>query len=315
LIEFHGDKLVPPELCTLLYHAVPKSAHVPVRFFNRHDAHGRPTNGKPRGYFTSIGTFMHLKRPSIGINLNAIFFTAADYLHPHLASSTAVWRALLDTCLHEFGHSATREITQRMNRHEYWKPWGRVHRYTEQLAEDWKDARLERILRYDPRLGQPRRITGYLAALLARRRVRLKESTFQSGGVEVTPSVRASYFKEQRVWKAGAQLTSGDVLREAGLEPNHFTNAYRVLRKASDGIGVDYVDGAGRRHKLYVWGDVPVLRKRMQDRLDELVFRPEPDDPGEYWASEDGETYINPDGSEVVWFGGDVEGGDPDAPF
>ena len=307
MIEFRGDSLVPPELCRLLYHVVPKSAHVRVSFFNRHDAYGEPTRGKPRGYSTSFGTFTHVKRPWIGINLNAVYFTAADYLHPHLASSTAVWRTLLDVCLHEFGHSATKEITDRMNRHEYRAERGRVYRYTEQLAEDWKDLHLERILRYDPRLGQPRSITGYLSALLARQRVELKKSISQSNEANEYPSVRASYFKEQRVWKAGAQLTSGDVLRELGIEPGRFSNAYRVLRRASEGIGVDYVDGAGRHHKLYVWGDVPLLRTRMEKRLNELGFRPDPVNPGHYWASEDGETYLNPDGSHSVWFYEDIE--------
>jgi hypothetical protein len=51
------------------------------------------------------------------------------------------------------------------------------------------------------------------------------------------------------------------------------------------------------------------------ERLDELIFSPEPADPGDYWASEDGETYVNPDASEFVWFGEDVVWGDPDAPF
>ena len=315
MIEYHGDRLVPPELCRLLYHAVPKRDHVPVRFFNRHDAFGEPTRGKPRGYYTSFGTYMHVKRPWIGINLNAVYFTATDYLHPRLAASTAVWRTLLDVCLHEFGHGATREIAEQMNRHEYRTKWGRVYECTEQLAEDWKDVRLERILRCDPRLGQPRRITGYLSALLARRRVGNAKWISQSDEANEYPSVRASYIKEQRCWKAGAQFTSGDVLRELGLEPKRFSNAYRVLRRASEDVGVDYVDGAGRCHRLYLWGDVPLLRKRMQDRLDELVFRPDPADLGEHWASEDGETYVNPDGSEVVWFDEDIEWEYLDAPL
>jgi hypothetical protein len=264
LIEYHGDGLVPPELCRLLYQAVPKKDHVPVRFFNRHDVYGEPTRGKRRGYSTPFGVFMHDERPSIGFNLNAVYYNAARYLHPRLAPSTAVWRTLLEVCLHEFGHSATREIADRLNRHEYHaKPWGRVHRYTEQLADGWKDARLLQILRCDPRLGQPRRITGYLGVCIAKRRTLLRQWIFEPGSVEVTRSVRAAYVKEQRCWRAGAQLSAGDVLRELGLKPHMFANAYRVLRRASDGLGVDYTDGAGRRHKLYTWGDVPLLAERI----------------------------------------------------
>ena len=205
MIEYHGDKLVPPELCRLLYHNVPKSAHVPVRFFNRHDACGEPTKGKRRGYSTPYGIFGHGKRPWVGINLNAVFFKAADYL-PHLASSTAVWRTLLDVCLHEFGHSATREIADRLNRHEYKIPWGRVYRHTEQLVEGWKDLRLERILRHDPRLRQPRIITGYLGVRLAERRIRLAKLVNEPGDVQAGGRALAVYFKEQRCWRSGAQL-------------------------------------------------------------------------------------------------------------
>lgn len=316
MIEYHGDRLVPPELCRLLYHAVPKKDHVPVRFFNRHDAYGEPTRGKRRGYSTPFGIFMRGKRPWIGINLNALYYTAAYYLYPRLAPSTAVWRTLLHVCLHEFGHGATRKITERLNRHEYnAESRGRVYRYTEQLAEDWKDQCVARILKRDARLGQPRRITGYLSVRLAKHRVELRKWIIQPGEVIVHPSVRALYVKEQRCWKSGAQLTSGDVLREIGLEPHHFTNAYRVLRRASDGVGVDYTDGAGRHHRLYTWGDVPVLRKRLEERLEELVFRYDSPDFSEYGASEEGGSYGDLGGSGVAVSQEAAESGDPNIPF
>lgn len=315
MIEYHGDRLVPPELCKLLYHAVPKKDHVPVRFFNRHDAFGEPTRGKRRDYSTPFGIYMDVKRPWIGINLNAVYYKAADR-HPRLAASTAVWRTLVEVCLHEFGHSATRDMMERMNRYEYDAvPLGRVYRYTEQLAEDWKDLRLARILKYDPRLGEPRRIMGYLSALLARRRVEFRKWITQPGVATAFPSVRAQYVKEQRCWRAGAQLTSGDVLRKIGLEPHHFTNAYRVLRRASEGVGVDYIDRAGRRHKLYIWGDVPILAKRLEERYGELRFRHDLYDLSEYGAPEAGESYSNLDDSRVAFSQEDVEWDDLDIPF
>ena len=285
MIEYHGDRLVPAELCRLLYEAVPKKDHVPVRFFNRHDAYGEPTRGNWRGFSTPFGIFMHGKRPWVGINLNAVYFTAAAYLYPHLACSSAVWRTLLDVCLHEFGHAATRGVTERLNRYEYHnEPWGRVHRTMEQLAEDWKDVRLARVLRCDPRLGQPRRITGYLGVRLAQSRTQVGRSIRENGNSRITGTIRAAYVKEQRCWRTGAQLTSGDVLRELGVEPNHFTNAYRVLRGISGGLGVVYSDGAGGRHRLYVWGDVPVLAERLRKRPDELVPRKAPPEAGAHDA-------------------------------
>ncbi len=277
MIEYHGDGLVPAELCRLLCQAVPRREHVPVRFFNRHDAYGKPSRGRPKGYSTPFGIFMRGKRPWVGVNLNAVFFAAAGHLYPRLAPSTAVWRALLDVCLHEFGHAATRGAAEGMNRHEYnAEPWGRVYRLTERLADDWKDQCVARILEHDARLGQPRRITGYLGLRLAERRTQLGQWIDQPGDVRVNGAARATYVKEQRCWRAGAQLTCGDVLRELGLDARHFSNAYRVLRKASSGVGVGYTDGAGRRHKLYDWGDVPTLAQRLGKRVDQLVPRKTP---------------------------------------
>jgi hypothetical protein len=193
-----------------------------------------------------------------------VYYTAAPQLHPDLAPSTAVWRTLLEVCLHEFGHAATRDAAERLNQHEYnAEPWGRVYRYMEQLADDWKDQRLARILKCDRRLGQPRRITGYLSVRLAESRIRLRELLSEPGNVWNIGSARAAYVKEQRCWRTGGQLSAGDVLRELGLKPHMFANAYRVLRRASDGLGVYYTDSAGRRHKLYTWGDVPLLAERI----------------------------------------------------
>ncbi len=52
------------------------------------------------------------------------------------------------------------------------------------------------------------------------------------------------------------------MLRKLHIQHHSYTNAYALLREASEGIGVDYVDRAGRRHKLYTWGDVPSIAER-----------------------------------------------------
>lgn len=76
-----------------------------------------------------------------------------------------------------------------------------------------------------------------------------------------------------RCRKTGAQLSTGDVLNELKVFPKSYLNAYEVLRRVSDGVGVDYVDGAGRRHKLYTWRDLPVLAQRIQDESSKLRER------------------------------------------
>lgn len=258
MIEFHDDHLVPSELCRLLYQAVPKQYHVPVRFHNRRrkDVHGE------RGAYP-LGS-VDLKRCKIpvhiDINLNPIYKHSWGHSRFYAsAPSTAVWRMLVEVCFHEFGHVATKRVSLRMNHHEYHAEYGygRVYKAIERLADRWMEGRVARIIEGDPRLRQPPRITGYLGARLIRWRAYASEHN--SG------AAFSAYVKEMRCRKTGAQLTSGDVLSELRLDPYFYPNAYEVLRRASDGVGIDYADAAGRRHKLYAWGDLPVLIQRINE--------------------------------------------------
>jgi hypothetical protein len=57
-----------------------------------------------------------------------------------------------------------------------------------------------------------------------------------------------------------------------------FHNDRRLLRQVSDGVSIDYTDGAGRRHNLYTWGNVPILVERIAACREDLVRRiPRPD--------------------------------------
>src|ERR687898_185376 len=113
MIEFHDDHLVPSQLCRLLYQAVPKEYHVPVRFHNRRR---RELYGEP-GYYP-LGA-LHLKRRKIptyiNINLNPIYKHSWGRSRFYVSEpSTAVWRRLLEVCLHEFGHVATNNAANKM---------------------------------------------------------------------------------------------------------------------------------------------------------------------------------------------------------
>jgi hypothetical protein len=203
----------------------------------------------------------NLQSAYIDINLNPLY-EASWWRHSRYTSapSSFVWRTLLEVCLHEFGHVATSDLAHKMNQHEYKAEYGlgKVYLATERLANEWRDLRLANILKNNSRLGQPRHMTGYLGARL----IRWKEWAKDVPGY-------FEYIAERRCSWTGAQLTAGDLLRQLGVEPRRYTNVYRILRQVSEGVGVDYVDRAGRHHKLYTWGDVPVLAQR----LDELAWR------------------------------------------
>jgi hypothetical protein len=77
------------------------------------------------------------------------------------------------------------------------------------------------------------------------------------------PSECGAAVKQWRCRQTGAQLASGDVLKALRLDPWKYPNAYAVLRAVSHDIGTVWIDQAGRQHRLYVWGDLPVLGTRM----------------------------------------------------
>jgi len=234
---------------------VPKKYHVPVRF------HNRRKKGVHDSYY-ALGSFSSTKSPHIDINLNPIYNASLRRSGRYgYALSTAVWHRLLDTCLHEFGHSATCVEAHRMNQREYDAEYGygRVYEATERLANDWMNHQTERLLGWDPRLAQPRYITGYLGARIAKWYATVKEMSTLRGRPHFL------FVKERRCRNTGGQLCSGDVLRWLDIKPDNYTNAYEVLRRVSAEVGIDYVDGAGRHHKLYTWGDVPKLAQRLRD--------------------------------------------------
>lgn|SRR5215211_4597333 len=127
----------------------------------------------------------------------------------------------------------------------------------ESMADRWMESRVVRILRASPRLGQPKYISGYLEARLIEWRTFASE---HESGKDLS-----AFVKEMRCRKTGAQPTTGDVLSVLQLDPNEYTNPYEVLRQASEGVGTDYADAAGRRHKLYVWGDLRILVQRINE--------------------------------------------------
>ncbi len=256
MIRFYKDNLVPSQLCRMLYEAVPKEYHVPVRFHNRrrNDVHGE-SGPYPLG---SVLLSRHKDPSPIDINLNPIYEASHRWeqgreSYSATAPSPAVWRLLVEVCLHEFGHVATQKEMFSMNQHEYHAEglYGRVYSATERLADEWRDRRIAKILRIDSRLGQPRYMSGYLGARLNKWGKSVKDEP--------------GYFPfivERRCQMTGGQLTAGDVLRKLDIRHHNYTNAYALLREASEGIGVDYVDRSGRHHKLYAWGDVPLLAER-----------------------------------------------------
>ena len=259
MIAFHGDFLVPAELCRLLYLTVPDELHVPVVF------HNRPTPYVTRRALATC------RGDQIHVNLNKVYDAALWERNPG-SLTVRVWRTLLDTCYHEFGHVATWDECEAVG-DAYMSDRG--HSYVESLADDWRDQRIAMLLEHEGRLAQPRALTGYLALRVARLMDRWHRHVMgrHSQGSQVEGSARAAVVREVRCRRTGGQLSAGDVLVSLEIPPREYANAHEVLRRGSAGIGIDYLDAAGRHHKLYTWGDLPLLRRRLDpQRLRRVYF-------------------------------------------
>jgi len=235
MIPFHGDQLVPPELPRLLYLTVPEELHVPVVFHNRPSFYV-----PPNALGVCTGDQIH-------IDLNHIY---DDAQRRGGSISVWTWKLLLDVCYHEFGHVATWGDIQAM-RGTY--RTDRVRLWGESLAEGWKNVRISVLLDHDVRLAQPKLIKGYLGLRIAKLMDRFRGFRGAVGAVLL-------YAKEVRSHQTGGQLFAGDVLKCLGMPPD----AYRELRRVSEDVGIDYWDSAWRLHKLYTWGDLPVLNARLK---------------------------------------------------
>lgn len=251
MISFHNDHLAPPELCRLLAQFIDEEHHCPVVFLSAPS----PKNDYAQGRFWG---------DHISIHLNSIYrLTERDEIG---SPSASLWYALLFVCFHEFGHVAERDADDGLPTGAYSSD-DRAFDYIEALANRWGQRKLHELRDYDTRLCQPTLMRGYLGARL------MKE--FRHAASKPWGGLR--FTKERRWLKTGAQLSSGEMLSLLGLGKTDLPKAYRALRHVSRDVGTEYVDRAGRRHRLYTWGDVPIIGRRIEtNRTLCNVFTQEP---------------------------------------
>ena len=237
MIAFFNDHLAPPEVCRLLYQSIDEEHHCPVIFLTLPDPHTSWTLGSYWG-------------DCITIHLNSIY--RATRTKGVGAPSASLWRQLLSTSFHEFGHHVERDAETRLPQRAYSLD-DRAHHFVEALAVRWSERKLNELRDYDTRLCQPRSLRGYLGGRLVKEfDVCIKE-----------PFAGNRFSKERRCYKTGGQLSPGDVLTVLGLDKERFPKAYRALRQVTRDIGTEYVDRAGRKHRIYTWGDVPMIGQRI----------------------------------------------------
>ena len=246
MIAFCRDKLVPRELCELLYQTVPESYHVPV-VFTSHKSHCEEVYGR-KAHFPAGSAGGGV----IAINVNELFGHVAAVSGAG-SLSARMWYGLLMLCFHEFGHVATQG--HGVGGAEY-AAGGRGFLKVEHLASVWATRQMHHLLGHDARLGQPSSLTGYVGARV--------EREVQSMWSAEWGSARVGALKEWRCYQCGGQLSVGDVWSLLGWPGAVYAEGWsrsvrrglRHVRRALAGRGKEYVDRAGRLHRYYTWGDV-----------------------------------------------------------
>ncbi|RQD79915.1 MAG: hypothetical protein D5R96_09305 [Methanocalculus sp. MSAO_Arc2] len=166
------------------------------------------------------------------------------------------WKHTLDVILHEIGHAATREQFTNVS-YEQYEQRGAEYSFVERLANEWRDDAIRAIVKKDPRLGQPEGWIGGLPGVYLSRQMK-KRTPGEAWG-------RASNARinDYRAYRCGGQFTLTDATDHVKqLLPKDYNWREGMLRDfikreaPTLGITRHYVDGAGRKHLFFNYGEL-----------------------------------------------------------
>lgn len=188
-MEFHNVKLLPKGLPEIIAQLVPYDIYPDTKVITYPRKEGRGVSGRA----SCDGESYWIKLYPTVITLHHSGYKGTI--------SFSLWLAFLRVALHEIGHQATRQLWQDLPRnHSDYTP---TYFYIEHLADRWMDQAMARILRVDPRLGQPPGfITGYPGIEAHRWR-------------KLLPTVHHRRLEDFRGFRCGGQVTLGVVVNHA----------------------------------------------------------------------------------------------------
>ena len=234
MIVFHGDHLVPPVLCKLVYALVPEELHIPVVF-----------RTSPGEYPYTMGC---CHSDWIEVNLNRVLFWALKH---NWAPSVAAWWGLLRVCLHEFGHVPQRGC---------WPCSGEKAEYLEGVADQWAFGRIWRLAEVEERLYQPPWL-GYLSLCIHER---CDEVLWEQAGVLNPADLKQwRWIKEQHTSHIRrGQLSTGDVVSIIFAQKDE--RKRRLVRRLGHELADHYCDpSTGKRHLYFTFGDCLRITERV----------------------------------------------------
>ena len=189
-MEFHNAKLLPKGMPELI------AAVTPYDIYPYLNVVAHP-HKKQRGLAGQAHTAPLTDNARIDLYPSIIGF----HVHGEGTFSFKLWKSLLSVALHEIGHivSDADERLRAISPSAYERDW-EAHEIVERPAREWQRLVMRRILRDNPRLGQPLgQLTGYFGILV----YDFKKITghYSRGRVE-----------EFRASATGGQLTVSDLI-------------------------------------------------------------------------------------------------------
>jgi hypothetical protein len=229
MITFHNDHLVAPEFCELIYQTIPEHLHRPV-IFNT-DVNKCECAGERR--YSVLG---HTDCRSVTLHLQSIYYHGCPGSYPEFS----IWKQLLHTTYHEFGHIAdTAPHTEHGYDNDHLE-----YLEIEKIANDWADVQILKLADVDKRIAQPKNIGKYFNARLIKRNAKI--------------SSKYGRLPEYRMRMSGGQYTITGMSYRAGADGNR-----RLIRRLAEDLAYKYTDNAGRVLFFFAHGDIPEIERRV----------------------------------------------------
>lgn len=249
MMEWFGEKMLPNGLPNLIYQIVPAWLSRKLKIVT----HSRKAK---RGLKGQIG--YHDGSYRMNLYPTVVLFHARG---PGVLAFQ-YWRAVLKTFLHEIGHVMTADKYRNIREWQY-KQIDNVYLYVEQLADNWCYETMDKIGQRHPRLGQPKGwIGGLSGAYILDTLKRIKRENKY-------PKYKVKSIQNYRAYTCGGQLSLSDLVDEIcyNLQPSYCPRTRNKVRSTTkkiamlNGLHRTYVDGAGRNHLFFNYGEFRLLTK------------------------------------------------------
>ncbi len=198
-MDFYNAKLLPKGLPEIMVQLVPDDIYPDTKVIAYPNKWIAPLGHRGRGLLGYVHYVNLTDSYHIGL-YPTMCCSNGGHQYPG-TFSFRLWMAMLHTALHEIGHLATRALYDGLPDNP------EVDLYVESLADKWATDALARILRADPRLGQPTgALTGYPGVLAYKMR------TWGDPKDGRPYKDRIESIMEWRAFHCGAQITIGDIV-------------------------------------------------------------------------------------------------------